>query len=249
MIRDDTGRQLRSAVVAPRGYCLLSADYSQIELRILAHMSGDEGLKIFFETGRDPHTETAALIYNIDASDISREQRIKAKAVNYGIPYGLSPSGLSRGLRCTRKEAQELMNAHQESFPGVWQFIQSQVELAKERGFASTLMGRRRYLPDLKSRNNAVRSAAERIAVNMPIQGTQADMIKLAAIAIDARLQHEGMRSRAILQVHDELVFEVPEYELMETQEIVQVCMIQAMKLDVPIEVNVGSGPNWLEAH
>jgi len=248
-IRDDTGRQLRSAFVAPRGYCLLSADYSQIELRILAHMSGDEGLKIFFETGRDPHTETAALIYNIDASDISREQRIKAKAVNYGIPYGLSPSGLSRGLRCTRKEAQELMNAHQESFPGVWQFIQSQVELAKERGFASTLMGRRRYLPDLKSRNNAVRSAAERIAVNMPIQGTQADMIKLAAIAIDARLQHEGMRSRAILQVHDELVFEVPEYELMETQEIVQVCMIQAMKLDVPIEVNVGSGPNWLEAH
>jgi len=248
-IRDDTGRQLRSAFVAPRGYCLLSADYSQIELRILAHMSGDEGLKIFFETGRDPHTETAALIYNIDASDISREQRIKAKAVNYGIPYGLSPSGLSRGLRCTRKEAQELMNAHQESFPGVWQFIQSQVELAKERGFASTLMGRRRYLPDLKSRNNAVRSAAERIAVNMPIQGTQADMIKLAAIAIDARLQHEGMRSRAILQVHDELVFEVPEYELMETQEIVQVCMIQAMKLNVPIEVNVGSGPNWLEAH
>ncbi len=248
-IRDETGRQLRSAFVAPEGFCLLSADYSQIELRILAHMSGDEGLKAFFESERDPHTETAALIYKIDASEISREQRNKAKAVNYGIPYGLSPSGLSRGLRCSRKEAQELMAAHQVSFPGIWQFIQSQVELAKERGFAATLMGRRRYLPDLKSRNNAVRSAAERIAVNMPIQGTQADMIKLASIAIDEQLQHEGMRSRAILQVHDELVFEVPIYELTEVQEMIQVCMVQAMELDVPIEVNLGSGPNWLEAH
>ncbi|MCY4170267.1 MAG: DNA polymerase I [Bacteroidetes bacterium] len=248
-IRDETGRQLRSAFVAPDDYCLLSADYSQIELRILAHMSGDKGLKEFFETGRDPHTETAALIYKIDASEITREQRNKAKAVNYGIPYGLSPSGLSRGLRCSRKEAQNLMTAHQESFPGIWQFIQSQVELAKERGFASTLMGRRRYLPDLKSRNNAVRSAAERIAVNMPIQGTQADMIKLAAIAIDDKLQHEGMRSRAILQVHDELVFEVLMRELKEVEEIVQSCMIKAMELNVPIEVNLGSGPNWLEAH
>ncbi len=248
-IRDQTGRQLRSAFVAPRGCIILSADYSQIELRILAHMSGDLGLKEFFTTGRDPHTETAALIYKVDADEITREQRNKAKAVNYGIPYGLSPSGLSRGLRCTRKEAQELMNAHQESFPGVWQFMQRQVDLAKEQGFSTTLMGRRRYLPDLKARNSAVRAAAERIAVNMPIQGTQADMIKLAAIAIDREMQHAGMRSRAILQVHDELVFEVPEQELSEAEEIVQTCMIQAMKLQVPIEVNLGSGVNWLEAH
>ena len=248
-IRDERGRQLRSAFVAPKGWYILSADYSQIELRILAHMSGDPGLLDFFTTGRDPHTETAALIYKMDASEITREQRNKAKAVNYGIPYGLSPSGLSRGLRCTRKEAQELMNAHRESFSGVWQFMQKQVDLAKEHGFASTLMGRRRYLPDLKARNNAVRSAAERIAVNMPIQGTQADMIKLAAIAIDQEIQHEGMSFRAILQVHDELVFEVPEQELSEAKEIVRTCMTQAMELDIPIEVNLGSGVNWLQAH
>ncbi len=248
-IRDETGRQLRSAFVAPKGSYILSADYSQIELRILAHMSSDTGLKDFFMTGRDPHTETAALIYKVDASEITRDQRNKAKAVNYGIPYGLSPSGLSRGLRCTRKEAQDLMRAHQESFSEVWQFIQRQVDLAKERGFASTLMGRRRYLPDLKSRNHAARSAAERIAVNMPIQGTQADMIKLASIAIDRELQHRGLRSQTILQVHDELVFEVPKQELSEVQEIVKTCMIHAMELNVPIEVNLGRGPNWLEAH
>lgn len=248
-VRDDTGRELRSAFVAPRGYYILSADYSQIELRILAHMSGDKGLKEFFASGRDPHTETAALIYKVDAKEITREQRNRAKAVNYGIPYGLSPSGLARGLRCTQKEAQGLMKAHQESFPGIWQFMQKQVDQARERGFATTLMGRRRYLPDLKSRNGAVRSAAERIAVNMPIQGTQADMIKLAAIAIDQELHHGGMRSKAILQVHDELVFEVPEYELEEAEELVQTCMVQAMELHVPIEVNVGKGTNWLEAH
>ena len=248
-IRDEQGRQLRSAFVAPKGWFILSADYSQIELRILAHMSGDLGLLDFFMTGRDPHTETAALIYKVDATEITREQRNKAKAVNYGIPYGLSSSGLSRGLRCTRKEAQALMDAHRESFSGVWQFMRKQVDLAKERGFSSTLMGRRRYLPDLKARNSAVRAAAERIAVNMPIQGTQADMIKLAAIAIDQQLQHAGMRSRAIIQVHDELVFEVPRQELSEAKEIVQTCMTQAMKLDIPIEVNLGSGINWLQAH
>jgi len=248
-IRDEMGRRLRYAFVSPEGWCMLSADYSQIELRILAHMRGDQGLREFFATGRDPHTETAARIYKVDAFEITREQRNNAKAVNYGIPYGLSPSGLSRGLRCTRKEAQELMNAHQESFPGVWQFIQSQVELARECGFAATLKGRRRYLPDLNARNGAVRSAAERIAVNMPIQGTQADMIKLAAIAIDRELHHGGMRSRAILQVHDELVFEVPKEDLAEVEKIVQTCMIQALDLNVPIEVNIGSGDNWLQAH
>lgn len=248
-VRDRTGRELRSAFVAPAGWYILSADYSQIELRILAHMSADPELQEIFETDRDPHTETAALIYKVDVVDITREQRNGAKAVNYGIPYGLSPSGLARGLRCTHKEAQQLMKAHQESFPGVWQFIQRQVDQAKERGFATTLMGRRRYLPDLKARNNAVRSAAERIAVNMPIQGTQADMIKLAAIAIDRELQHAGMRSRAILQVHDELVFEVPQQELAEAEEIIQTCMVQAIELRVPIEVNVGKGTNWLQAH
>ncbi|MYF63787.1 MAG: DNA polymerase I, partial [Rhodothermaceae bacterium] len=248
-VRDATGRELRSAFVAPEGWRILSADYSQIELRILAHMSGDQGLQAFFVTGRDPHTETAALIYHVDAVDITREQRNKAKAVNYGIPYGLSASGLARGLRCTHREAQELMKAHRESFPGIWQFILTQVESARERGFSTTLMGRRRYLPALQARNSAVRAAAERIAVNMPIQGTQADMIKLAAIAIDRELRHTGMQSRAILQVHDELVFEVPEQELADTKTIVKTCMTQAMELRVPIEVNLGHGANWLEAH
>ena len=248
-VREATGRELRGAFVAPLGWKLLSADYSQIELRILAHMSKDPGLQEIFATGRDPHTETAARINGVDPEDVTREQRNRAKAVNYGIPYGLSATGLSQQLRCSRAEARSLMELHHASFPGIAAFLHQQVELAREHGYAETLWGRRRYLPDLKARNPAVRSAAERIAVNMPIQGTQADMIKLAAVDIDRRIYHEGLRTRAILQVHDELVFEVPEYELNQADEIVHSSMENALPLSVPVEVNMSYGGTWLEAH
>ncbi len=248
-VREATGRELRGAFVAPYGWKLLSADYSQIELRILAHMSRDPGLEDIFASGRDPHTETAARINHVPPEDVTREQRNKAKAVNYGIPYGLSATGLAQQLRCSRAEARSLMELHHVTFPGIAAFLHQQVELARERGYAETLWGRRRYLPDLKARNAAVRAAAERIAVNMPIQGTQADMIKLAAVEIDRCLYHGGLRTRAILQVHDELVFEVPEYELEPAADIVHSSMQNALPLSVPVEVNMSFGDTWLEAH
>ena len=247
--RSATGRELRRAFVAPRGWCLLSADYSQIELRILAHMSGDAGLAEIFTSGRDPHTETAARINGVEAADVTREQRESAKAVNYGIPYGLSATGLAQQLRCSREDAEALMRVHRESFPGVGPFLHEQVEEARRRGYAETLWGRRRYLPNITSSNRLVRSAAERIAINMPIQGTQADMIKLAAVDIQGRLRHEGLRTRPILQVHDELIFEAPHYELKVARDLIQDAMTGALPLSIPIEVNINHGPTWLDAH
>ena len=248
-VRQATGRTVRSAFVAPKGWLLLSADYSQIELRILAHMSADEGLINIFASGRDPHTETAARIFGIPGAEVSRSQRSRAKAVNYGIPYGLSATNLARQLRCPRTEATALMKIYHQSLPGIRPFLKRQVQKARDNGYATTLWGRRRYLPDLNSRNGMVRAAAERIAINMPIQGTQADMIKAASVAVDERLKHEGLRTRAVLQVHDELVFEVPEYETDRAQEIVFEAMTSALKLNVPVEVEIHLGNNWLEVH
>ncbi len=248
-VRRTMGRELRRAFVAPEGWYLMSADYAQIELRILAHMSSDSELCDIFECGRDLHTETAARIFNVNTSDVTRELRARAKAVNYGIPYGLSATGLARQLQCSRKDAVALMRTHEASFPGVAAFLHEQVEKARYVGYAETLCGRRRYLPDLTSRNRAVRSAAERIAVNMPVQGTQADMIKLAMVNIHRMLQQSGFRTRLILQVHDELLFEVPHYELDEARILVVKAMTRALPLTVPIEVDAGHGPTWLDAH
>ena len=247
--RTASGRELRRAFVAQPAWKLLSADYSQIELRILAHMSGDESLTQIFLDGRDPHTETAARIHHVEANCVTLEQRSKAKAVNYGIPYGLSASGLAQQLRCSIKDARALMDSHRESFPGVHRFLSEQVEEARARGYAVTLWGRRRYLPDLQARNRMVRSAAERVAVNMPIQGTQADMIKLAMVGIDRTVAHRGLRMRMVLQVHDELLFEVPPYEVAEAEVLVHDAMVNALALDIPIEVNLNTGPTWLDVH
>jgi len=248
-IRRATGRELRRAFVAPASWSLLSADYSQIELRILAHMSGDDRLLEIFRAGRDPHTETAAQVHGVDADQVSPEQRNKAKAVNYGIPYGVSATGLAQQLRCSTREARDLVKAHRQSFPGVHRFLSRQVEEARAHGYARTLLGRRRYLPDLNAGNRAVRSAAERIAVNMPIQGTQADMIKLAMVVIHDRIKKLGLSTRMLLQVHDELVFEVPHYEEAEVKEMVHDAMVNALTLTVPVEVNLDTGPTWLDAH
>ena len=248
-VRTAKGREIRRAFVPRNGWRMLSADYAQIELRILAHMSQDVGLAEIFATGRDLHTETAARMFEIEPSDVTRAQRNRAKAVNYGIPYGLSATGLSRRLRCSRDAAKDLMRVYYESFPGIAPFLSRQVEIARECGYAKTLMGRRRYLPNITSRNPAVRSAAERIAFNMPIQGTQADMIKKAIVAICDAFRREGYASRLLLQVHDELVFEVPWFEENAVQDLVVNEMIEASSLSINVEVDAQYGLTWLDAH
>lgn len=248
-MRSETGREIRRAFVAPPGSVILSADYAQIELRILAHMSGDKGLSHAFLNDIDPHVVTAATIHGIKEVEVSRAQRNAAKAVNYGIPYGLSAWGLAQQLRCPLGEARELMKGYYASFPSIPAYLNTMVEFARENGYAETLLGRRRYLPTIDARNRAVRSAAERLAVNMPIQGTQADIIKLAMVRIHRVLEHEGYGTRMLLQIHDELVFEVPADELDEIRNLVREEMVSAAALNVPVVVDIHSGSTWLDAH
>ncbi len=249
-VRTEVGREIRRAFVPRPGWKLLSADYVQIELRILAAMSGDEALRRAFAEGQDIHAATAARVFNVPLEQVTPEQRRRAKMVNYGIPYGISPWGLAQRLRCPTREAQALIEEYQRAFPGVTRFLHRTVEEARQRGYVETLLGRRRYVPKINSPNRAERSMAERIAVNMPIQGTQADMIKLAMVHIYHRLRREGRQAKMILQVHDELVFEVPPEELEPVRQLVEEEMKQALPLEgVPIEVDIGFGDNWLDAH
>lgn len=213
-VRTEMGREIRRAFVPRPGWKLLSADYVQIELRILAALSGDEALRRAFLEGQDIHTATAARVFKVPPEQVTPEQRRRAKMVNYGIPYGISAWGLAQRLRCSTREAQELIEEYQRAFPGVTRYLHRVVEEARQKGYVETLLGRRRYVPNINSRNRAERSMAERIAVNMPIQGTQADMIKLAMVHIYHRLKREGYRAKMLLQVHDELVFEMPPEEV-----------------------------------
>lgn len=248
-VRTDLGREIRRAFVPAEGTKLLAADYVQIELRILASMSGDEALKQAFRDRRDIHTEVASRIFGVPPEEVTRDQRRKAKEVNYGIPYGVSAWGLAQRLRSSVQEAQQIIDQYQRSYTGVTGFLALTVERARERGYVETLLGRRRYVPDINARNATQRSFAERVAVNMPIQGTQADMIKIAMVRIHRRLQREGLRTRLLLQVHDELVFEVPPAELDVARSIIEEEMVNALPLDVPVEVDTGVGDNWLDAH
>lgn len=248
-IRTERGRSIRRAFVPAKGMKLMSADYVQIELRILASMSDDPGLIAAFESGDDIHTATAARVFKIDPEDVTRQQRSRAKEVNYGIPYGISAYGLSIRLRCPRSEAQELIDQYHESFPGVSHFLNTQIERARDLGYAETLLGRRRFVPRINARNRNERAAAERIAVNMPIQGSQADMIKIAMLRIDERMQKETLDSKMLLQVHDELVFEVASGEEKLLTDLVKGEMIDALPLKVPVEVDLNIADNWLDAH
>ncbi len=248
-IRTERGREVRKAFVAEPGNVLLAADYAQIELRIIAHMSRDPGLVEAFRSGLDIHTATAARVYSIAPSEVTRGQRDRVKQVNYGIPYGISAFGLAQRMRIPIKDAQVLIDQYRASYPDVLTFLDTLVEEARRRGYVETLLGRRRYVPQIIARNPRDRAYAERIALNMPIQGTQADMIKKAMVAIHRRLADEGLAAKMILQVHDELVFEVPEAEVEAVTAIVKEEMPRALPLDVPIEVEVGVGPNWLDAH
>ena len=249
-VRTEVGREVRKAFVAREGWLLLSADYVQIELRILAAMSGDAALKEAFQSGEDIHTAAAARVFGVPPDNVTRDQRRKAKEVNYGIPYGVSGWGLAQRLRSSVTEAQALIDQYAKSYPGVMRYLALEVERAREQGYIETLLGRRRYVPGIHSSNRNERAFAERVAVNMPIQGTQADMIKRAMVSIDRRLQEEGLRAQMLLQVHDELVFEVPPEEVEALTRLVREEMQQALPLDgVPIEVDVDTGTNWLDAH
>ena len=249
-IRTEIGRSIRKAFI-PRSSesVLMSADYSQIELRVMAHMSADEGLRAAFRNDEDIHRSTASRVFGVPSDGVSPEMRRKAKEVNFGIMYGIGPFGLGNRLEITQSEAKEIIARYFERFPKVKQYINDTIAGARREGYVATLSGRRRYLPDINSRNQNIRGNAERQAINMPIQGTAADMIKIAMIRLDTSMREKNLKSRMLLQVHDELVFEVPHEEEKKMTALVTDGMQNAMTLSVPIKVDVGTGKNWLEAH
>lgn len=248
-VRGDDGREIRKAFVPEEGCVFFSADYSQIELRIMAHLSQDEHLVQDFRDGRDIHAATAARVFHKPIDDVTRDERRKAKTANFGIIYGISAFGLAERMEVSRTEAKELITNYFSTYPKVKEYMEQSVSVAREKGYIVTEFGRRRYLPDITSKNAVVRGYAERNAVNAPIQGTAADIIKVAMIRIDHRFTAEGIRAKMILQVHDELNFSVPTDELDRVQRIVIEEMERAFTMRVPLIADCGTGDNWLEAH
>ncbi|OWP84099.1 DNA polymerase I [Flavobacterium davisii] len=249
-IRTERGRQIRKAFIArDENHTLLSADYSQIELRIIAALSGEDTMITAFQNNEDIHKSTAAKVFNIPLEEVSKEQRSNAKTVNFGIIYGVSAFGLSNQTSLSRKESAELIEAYYNTYPKLKSYITNQIDFARENGYVETISGRRRYLKDINSANAVVRSAAERNAVNAPIQGSAADIIKIAMINIHKRLKEDHYQSKMLLQVHDELVFDVHNSELEKIKPMIKEEMENAFKMTVPLEVEIGVGNDWLEAH
>ncbi len=248
-IRDEDGKEIRKAFIAQDGCSFLSADYSQIELRLMAHLSGDENLIEAFQNGYDIHTATAAKVFKVDLADVDKDMRRKAKTANFGIIYGISAFGLAERLDISRSEAKQLIDDYFVSYPKIKSYTESIIQFARDHGYVETLLGRRRYLSDINSHNSVVRGYAERNAVNAPIQGTAADIIKIAMINISNRFKVENIKSQMILQVHDELNFNVYNDELDLVKKIVTEEMEHAYKLSVPLIAECGIGKNWLEAH
>jgi DNA polymerase-1 len=248
-VKDERGREIRKAFVPEEGHIFLSADYSQIELRLMAHLSKDKSMTEDFMSGNDIHAATASKIFGVDISDVTREMRSKAKTANFGIIYGISSYGLSERLTIGRKEAKELIDGYFNSYPGVKVYMDESIQKARETGYVTTMFGRRRYLPDIHSRNQVVTGNAERNAINAPIQGSAADIIKIAMVRINDRMKSEKYKSKMILQVHDELIFEAELSELENLKEMVLFEMSNAVKLDVPLKVDWGTGKSWFEAH
>lgn len=248
-VRNEEGRRIRQAFIASQDYLIVSADYSQIELRIMAHLSRDTGLLSAFADGKDIHRATAAEVFGLPLDSVSAEQRRSAKAINFGLIYGMSAFGLSRQLNIPRHESQKYMDLYFERYPGVLEYMERTRAQAKEQGYVETLDGRRLYLPEINASNGARRAGAERAAINAPMQGTAADIIKRAMIAVDAWLEQEKPRVKMIMQVHDELVFEVHQDDLEPVTQKIRQLMESSMQLDVPLLVEVGSGKNWDEAH
>jgi DNA polymerase-1 len=248
-VRDARGREIRKAFVPAPGHIFLSADYSQVELRLMAHLSKDKSMIGDFLSGNDIHAATASKIFGVEIKDVTREMRSRAKTANFGIIYGISSYGLSERLAIGRKEAKDLIDGYFNSYPGVKVYMDESIKKARDVGFVTTMFGRKRYLPDIHSRNQVVRGNAERNAINAPLQGSAADIIKIAMVKIDERLKKEGYGSKMILQVHDELIFEVVMKELDKLRDMVIYEMSNAAKLDVPLKVDWGTGNNWFEAH
>jgi DNA polymerase-1 len=249
-IRTQRGREIRKAFVPAPGFQLLSVDYSQIELRVIASISTDPAMQAAFKSDEDIHSRTAREIFGLDPSaEVDREQRRKAKEVNFGIPYGVSAFGLAQRLGMGNNEAKEIIDAYFNRFPGIKKYIEETIQFAREHGFVKTLSGRRRYIPDINSSNFNIRSFAERTAINMPIQGTAADLIKIAMITVFEKFNQLKLKSRMLLQVHDELVFEIHESEIDTVPDLIKEAMESAMVLEVPLKVEMGLGGNWLDAH
>ncbi|KPK85824.1 MAG: DNA polymerase I, partial [Bacteroides sp. SM23_62_1] len=249
-VREERGREIRKAFVpSDSNHVLLSADYNQIELRLMAHMSGDMNIQNAFKNREDIHRSTAAKIFNVSPDEVTREMRGRAKTANFGIIYGISAFGLSQRLNISRAEAKELIDGYFRSYPLVRHYMEKSIQFAKENGYVVTLLGRRRYLQDINSHNAVVRGFAERNAINAPLQGSAADIIKIAMINIHKRIIDNNLKSKMILQVHDELVFDVYKPELEEIKEIVVQEMEHAYPLNVPLVVDCSVGNNWLEAH
>jgi DNA polymerase-1 len=248
-IRGEDGKEIRKAFIPEPGCLFFSADYSQIELRVMAHLSGDENMIEVFREGKDLHAATAATIYKKDISEVSRDERTKSKRANFGIIYGITVFGLAERLDISRDESKQLIDGFFETFPQVHEYMEESKKIAREKGYAETIFHRRRYLPDINSHNATVRNFAERNAINAPIQGSAADIIKVAMIHIYNRFKKEGIRSKMILQVHDELNFSVYPEEKERVEAIVLEEMQQAYQLKVPLIADCGFGTNWLEAH
>ncbi|MBI4690351.1 MAG: hypothetical protein HY754_08815 [Nitrospirae bacterium] len=248
-INGEWGKRIRETFIPEKGDLLISADYSQVELRILAHLSEDKVLVEAFRSGVDVHTKTASEIFGVAEDKVTSGMRRTAKTVNFGVIYGISPFGLSETLSISRDEAKTYIEKYFERHPGVKRYIETVLNDIRQRGYAMTLLGRRRPIPELLSQNSNTRSLGERLAVNSPIQGTAADIIKIAMINICRRLKEDRLDARMILQVHDELLLEAPESEIETVMEILKTEMEGAMKLAVPLKVDIGYGRNWAEAH
>lgn len=249
-IRTERGREIRKAFIADEGFQLLSADYSQVELRVIASIAEDKNMMRAFKNGEDIHSRTAKEIFDLDSiDDVTSDHRRKAKEVNFGIPYGVSAYGLSNRLDISNNEGKEMIDQYFDRFPGILRYINETKQFAKEHGYVKTLMGRRRYIPEINSGNWNRRSFAERTAINMPIQGTAADIIKKAMIDIQKFIEENELQTRMLLQVHDELIFEVPDDEAEEIPGKLKGLMETAYELDVPLKVDMGLAKNWLKAH
>ena len=246
--RSELGHRVRTAFTVPEGHVFLACDYSQIELRLLAHLSADEHLVAAFNEGADFHAATAARVFGVPVDQVTPQLRSRAKAVNFGIVYGQQAYGLASSLKIGRAEAQAMIDRYFEAYPGVDAFLREQVELARKLGYATTMYGRRRYMRDINSRNFQLRSFAERTAMNHPMQGTAADIIKIAMVRVERRLAEEGLRSRLVLQIHDELDFEVPVDEVDALSGLVRETMEGVAELRVPLLADVSYGDNWAEA-
>jgi DNA polymerase-1 len=249
-IRTKLGEKVRKAFVSRnKEFLIMAADYSQIELRIIASLSNDPVMTKSFKNNQDIHASTAANVYDVPIEDVTRIQRNNAKTVNFGIIYGVSAFGLSQQTDLSRENAKKLIEKYYETYPNLKNYMKNQISIAREKGYVETVLGRRRYLRDINSQNAVIRSSAERNAVNAPIQGSAADIIKIAMIKIGEKLYNESWESKMIIQVHDELVFDVKKQELEKLQLMVKKEMENAFKLNVPLVVDIGVGENWLEAH